>query len=244
MGALGERTRRLLHRLLVGLSRLRAFWQKSAELHTARFSHPHELEPLVSERWHNNEAGLFLGTSAFNQVLSVRPTTERRELGNLLVTAPTRGGKGLLAVSQLLTWPHSVIVNDIKGDLYQQTAGYRSTLGPVYVVNPDGYGHRYDPLAGKETEDALYGAAHHMLFVPNESDPVFTQREMVMLTQILRAARAEGAPPFAFARQCDHDGLKATTAKLDTISADLAKRFLSCEFRGRSGIRAKNYRRR
>jgi type IV secretion system protein VirD4 len=215
---------------MVRISRLTALWQQSAELHTARFAHPHELETLVSERW-QSKAGVLLGSSAFNQVLSVRPTTTRRELGNLLVTAPTRGGKGLLAVSQLLTWPHSVIVNDIKGDLYRQTAGYRQTLGPVYVVNPDGYGHRYDPLAGKITEDALYGAAHHMLFVPSESDPVFTQREMVMLTQILLAARAEGAPPFAFARQCDHDGLKATAAKLDTISSHLAKRFLSAEFK-------------
>ncbi len=42
--------------------------------------------------------------------------------------APTRGGKGLLATSQLLSWQHSVIVNDIKGELFQQTAGYRSTV--------------------------------------------------------------------------------------------------------------------
>jgi hypothetical protein len=44
------------------------------------------------------------------------------------------GGKGLLAVSQLLTWPHSVIVNDIKGDLFETTAGDRAKRGPVVVI--------------------------------------------------------------------------------------------------------------
>ena len=141
---LGTAFFRLLHHLFVAVSHLVAFLQTSHKLHNARFARLHELEPLVREHWYH-EVGLLLGTSAFNQVLSVRPTRQRRGLGNLLVTAPTRGGKGLLAVSQLLTWPHSAIVNDIKGDLYRQTAGYRHTLGPVYVVNPDSYGHRYDP---------------------------------------------------------------------------------------------------
>jgi type IV secretion system protein VirD4 len=231
MGTLVNTILRLLHDLVVAASRLSAVLHQSPELHTARFSRPHELETLRSERWHT-EAGLLLGVSSFNQPLSVRPTKTRRELGNLLVTAPTRGGKGLLAVSQLLTWPHSVIVNDIKGDLYDQTAGYRSRLGKVFVVNPEGVGHRYDPLASKQTEDELYAAAAHMLFVPNEGEnAVFTQREAVMLTQILLGARAEGYAPFAFVRQCTHDGLKATAAKLDTIAPYLSKRFLSTEFK-------------
>jgi type IV secretion system protein VirD4 len=63
----------------------------------------------------------------------------------MLICAPTRAGKGLLAVSQLLTWKGSVIVNDIKGDLFTQTAGYRSTLGKVFVIDPTGLGNRYTP---------------------------------------------------------------------------------------------------
>ena len=79
----------------------------------------------------------------------VRQTETRRELGNLLIVAPTRGGKGLLAVSQLLSWQHSVIVNDIKGELFTQTAGYRSTLGKVFVIDPTGVGHCLRSLAGE-----------------------------------------------------------------------------------------------
>src|SRR5215216_6045358 len=113
---------------MVCINRIRAFFEHSPHLHTARFAHLHEVEPLHSRTWHS-EPGILLGVSSFNHVLSVRPTKARLELGNLLVTAPSRGGKGLLAVSQLLTWPHSVIVNDIKGDLYLQTAEYRRRLG-------------------------------------------------------------------------------------------------------------------
>ena len=46
------------------------------------------------------------------------------------------GLRELLAISQLLTWPHSVVVVDIKGELYQTTAGYRATLGNVFVLDP------------------------------------------------------------------------------------------------------------
>src|SRR5215210_6479991 len=88
--------------------------------------------------------------------LRVHGSAKRPELGNVLVNGPTRCGKGLLATSQILTWEGSVIVNDIKGELYEKTAGYRNRLGPVYRFDPTGYGHRYDPTAGKHTEDDLY----------------------------------------------------------------------------------------
>jgi type IV secretory pathway TraG/TraD family ATPase VirD4 len=106
--------------VLVFLSRIISALQHNQTLHHARFAALHELVSLFSSTWHGT--GLLLGVSRFSHVLHVRPTTARRELGNLLIVAPTRGGKGLLATSQLLTWRHSVIVNDIKGDLYTQTA--------------------------------------------------------------------------------------------------------------------------
>jgi len=70
----------------------------------------------------------------------------------------------LLAVSQLLTWGGSCIVNDLKGDLYDQTAGYRKTIGAVYRFDTRGYGDPYDPLQGKYEEDDLYALAKHLLY--------------------------------------------------------------------------------
>lgn len=45
---------------------------------------------------------------------------------HILCFAPTRSGKGVgLVVPTMLSWGHSVVVNDIKGELWALTAGYR-----------------------------------------------------------------------------------------------------------------------
>lgn len=51
-----------------------------------------------------------------------------------------------------------------------------------------------------------------------------------MLTQMFLAAKKEGYPPFPFVRRLIRDGLIASAAKLDTISPELATRFLDVEF--------------
>ena len=132
-------------------------------LHKARFAKPFELTDLIGSS-SKDELGLLLGVGPYGRLLRIRPTERRRELGNLLVDAPTRGGKGLLAISQLLTWPHSVIVNDIKGDLFEATAGYRLRRGPVVVFDPRGVGHRFDPLKHCRTEEDLRSMAVHLLY--------------------------------------------------------------------------------
>jgi type IV secretion system protein VirD4 len=159
-------------------------------------------------------------------LVTVRKTKHRPELGNLLIVAPTRSGKGLLAVSQLLTWHHSVIVNDIKGDLFTQTTGFRSLLGPVYVLDPTGVGHRYDPLNGKGTEDALYSSAAHLLHQPEEQDQIFTQRTTTMLACIFVAAKQEEASALPYARMMLRAGLAGCVERLHTVSPELATLFL------------------
>src|SRR3954468_10129186 len=177
-------------------------------LHVARFARIDELATLASPR--PRRFGLLLGRTRFRHLLHVTPTKTRRELGNVLVVAPTRGGKGLLATTQLLTWKHSVIVNDIKGELFAQTAGYRATLGKVFVIDPAGVGHRYDPLQGKHTEDALLSVATNLLFKPDEGEgAIFTQRATNMLTQLFLGARLAGNAPLPYVRQLLRTGLPA-----------------------------------
>ena len=108
MGILGQ----LCYRIVVWWSQLYGVFSFAKQLHTARFARIHELHGLLSNML-DSTPSLLLG-SRFNQTLCVRSRKTRKELGNVLVVAPTRGGKGLLATSQLLTWPHSVVVNDIK----------------------------------------------------------------------------------------------------------------------------------
>ncbi|HEY6540669.1 MAG TPA: type IV secretory system conjugative DNA transfer family protein [Ktedonobacteraceae bacterium] len=197
-------------------------------LHRARFARLEEVWPLLSPAF--SPDGVLLGTRRLllrKRFACVRSTKQRRELGNLLIVAPTRSGKGLLAVSQLLTWHHSVIVNDIKGDLFAQTAGFRSLLGPVYVLDPTGVGHAYDPMSGKTTEDALYASAAHLLHQAEERDQIFTQRATTMLACMFAAARREGTPPLPYVRAMLHAGLGACVERLNNVSPELATSFLN-----------------
>ena len=89
MGALASG----LRQLSATLSWLSAQLPKQPQLYSDRFADPHEVDPLVSPNW-QQETGLLVGVSAFNHVLSVRRRRKRRELGNILVDALTRGGKG------------------------------------------------------------------------------------------------------------------------------------------------------
>jgi len=196
-------------------------------LHKARFAHLGEVWPLLSATFPFD--GVLLGTRRWllsKRLVTVRQTRQRPELGNLLIVAPTRSGKGLLAVSQLLTWHHSVIVNDIKGDLFTQTAGFRSLLGPVYVLDPTGLGHAYDPLQGKATEDALYSNAAQLLHQAGEQDQIFTQRAITMLACIFMAAQREGVAALPYARMMLRAGLTGCVERLHTVSPELATIFL------------------
>ena len=99
------------------------------------------------------------------------------------------------------------MVLDIKGELYEATAEYRKTLGPVFVIDPEAVGHQFDPLHGRFTERQLYAAAKYLLYEEGERDPIFIQRGMKMLTQLFLAAgtgkpgrRLRQIPPLTLCR--------------------------------------------
>lgn len=57
--------------------------------------------------------------------------------------APPRSGKGVgLVIPNLLNWPGSTIVSDIKGENFMRTAGYRAAHGQEV--------HLFDPLSERE----------------------------------------------------------------------------------------------
>jgi type IV secretion system protein VirD4 len=210
------------------LSRITGFFSADTKLHNARFAHLHELKNLLSDKL-NEKPSLLLGISRFNQVLRVTSTEKRRELGNVLITAPTRGGKSIALETQLRVWPHSVIVNDPKGELFTKTAGYRLD-NEIYVFDPTGKGHRHDPLLGKTTEDDLYAVAKTLLHEPTEKDPVFTQKATKMLTLLFLAARIRGYSPFPFVSDVSKYGINTLAKTISNIDAEIANRLLDGEY--------------
>ena len=69
-----------------------------------------------------------------------------------IISAPTRGGKGVgIVIPNLLHWPGSVVVLDIKQENWDITSGYRAKYGQeCFLFNPmatDYRTHRYNALA-------------------------------------------------------------------------------------------------
>jgi type IV secretion system protein VirD4 len=67
---------------------------------------------------------------------------------HVMAFAPTRSGKGVgLVVPTLLSWPHSAIIHDIKGENWQITSGWRSLFSHCLLFDPTNpRSARYNPL--------------------------------------------------------------------------------------------------
>lgn len=101
---------------------------------------------------------------------------------HLIVYAPTRSGKGVsVVIPNLLNWPDSAVVLDIKKENWSKTAGFRAANGQdVFMfdpLEPDSKTHGWNPLASvrRSTEmqvDDLQRLA--ALFIPlSDKDPFF-----------------------------------------------------------------------
>ena len=87
------RLKRLFYRPAVFFSWWNAsrFWRflfpKPEALHKGRVAHPHEVADLSTDSLPSDS--LLLGVDQFSRIVRVRSTPERRELGNILIEAPT-----------------------------------------------------------------------------------------------------------------------------------------------------------
>jgi type IV secretion system protein VirD4 len=95
---------------------------------------------------------------------------------SVMLSAPTRSGKGVgVVIPNLLNWPDSVVVLDIKGENFAVTAGHRAAHGQAVVAfSPFDEGarsHRWNPLSTVRTS-ALHRVgdllAIGQVFFPND----------------------------------------------------------------------------
>jgi type IV secretion system protein VirD4 len=64
---------------------------------------------------------------------------------HVLCYAPPRSGKGVgLVIPTMLTWPHSAVVTDLKREIYELTAGWRSQEADNRIL-------RFEPANGKDS---------------------------------------------------------------------------------------------
>ena len=79
---------------------------------------------------------------------------------HVMLYAPTRTGKGVgVVIPNLLTWPDSVVVLDVKRENWDATAGFRAAHGQSVLLfdplDPEGRTARYNPLGHIERTDAI-----------------------------------------------------------------------------------------
>ncbi len=77
---------------------------------------------------------------------------------SVMLSAPTRSGKGVgIVIPNLLNWPDSAVVLDIKGENYAITAGFRAACGQrVFAFSPfddEARSHRWNPLSAVRTDE-------------------------------------------------------------------------------------------
>ena len=128
--------------LSVAVAIAMSVWRARETRHSATYG---------SARWANRSeigrAGLLEGKGV---VIGRRANLYLRHDGpeHVLCFAPTRSGKGVgLVVPTLLTWPHSAIVHDIKGENWTLTAGFRARFSRVLLFDPTNEASAaYNPL--------------------------------------------------------------------------------------------------
>jgi len=126
--------------------------KRYADLHgTAHWATPVEIRATgLLPREGSRGEGVYVGgwTDAYGRLHYLRHSGPE----HIGVIAPTRSGKGVgLVVPTLLSYPHSVVAYDMKAELWNLTAGWRSTHGrnEVLKFNPAALegGVSFNPLA-------------------------------------------------------------------------------------------------
>lgn len=102
---------------------------------------------------------------------------------HVMLYAPTRTGKGVgVVIPNLLAWPDSVVVLDIKRENFLATAGYRAQAGQIV--------HLFDPLA-PDGRTARFNPLGHV----NRADPIAVLDELQRMAVMLFPVH-ERADPF------------------------------------------------
>lgn len=105
---------------------------------------------------------------------------------HVMLYAPTRTGKGVgVVIPNLLAWPGSVVVLDIKRENFAATAGFRAHAGQRVLLfdplAPDGRTARFNPLGHIDRTDPitvvdeLQRIAAMLFPMPDHADPFWSE---------------------------------------------------------------------
>jgi type IV secretion system protein VirD4 len=168
----------------------------------------HDLLLHVTDFFHASIRKALLIAVLRHRLLGIKPSRVRPELGHVLICGPTRSGKSLHLICNLINWSGSTVVVDIKGELHRLTSGHRARFSNVVVLDPSGLGHRYDPFVDiGDSAEALQTAAEVVLQTDRDTEPVFAQRGANAVIAARRAAYLLGKPTLPYLYEVTRWGL-------------------------------------
>jgi type IV secretion system protein VirD4 len=127
---------------------------------------------------------------------------------HVMLYAPTRSGKGVgVVIPNLLTWPDSAVVLDVKRENWDATAGFRADHGQRVLMfdpldaegrtarfNPLGHVDRTDPIA---VIDELQKLAVMLFPAPPTSDPFWAEAARTAVIGVGALVAAAPDAPFS-----------------------------------------------
>jgi len=201
-------------------------------LYHAGFSSGSDLKDMLMSRNsslnHPLRSSVILGT--FNgSLLGMKATKSKPELDHTLIVSPTRGGKGLMAITNLLSNKHSVVVVDPKGEMFHATAGHRSKFSDVFVIDPSGQGSKYDPIQDMGNTDESYFAAAALIMKAEQdgSSSVFAERASIGLVAAIVAARLLEQPTLPYIQSVTKWGVNHFITELYSLDNERVTTFLA-----------------
>ena len=140
-----------------------------------------------------DRTGILLGQTAEGLLIAGGPD-------HVMLYAPTRTGKGVgVVVPNLLTWPSSVVVLDIKRENFNATAGFRQEAGQQV--------HLFDPLA-PDGRTARFNPLHHI----DRAAPIVVLDELQRIAGMLFPAHNHADPFWSEAARTGFIGVGAYIA--------------------------------
>ncbi len=128
---------------------------------------------------------------------------------HVMLHAPTRSGKGVgVVIPNLLTWPDSVVVLDVKRENWEASAGFRAAHGQDVVL--------FDPL-DPEGRTARFNPLGHI----DRSDPIAVLDELQKLAVMLFPPPHHGDPFWAEAARTGLIGVGAYVAETPELPFSL-----------------------
>lgn len=128
---------------------------------------------------------------------------------HVLLQAPTRSGKGVgVVIPNLLTWPDSVVVLDVKRENWTASAGFRARHGQQVLLfdplDPQGRTARFNPLGHVDRTDSVavmdeLQKLGVMLFpTPDRADPFWAEAARTGFIGVGALIAETSEAPFSF----------------------------------------------